>query len=193
MFFFFFVLRNLYLTQGCRDPALYALFKLHWYVFHIATWRCAHSPSASTHGPPHSSYNLPLSGQTTGFVVWVKRGQGAAPVTHSWARVTVPVLATGVGCEGATTGWQMAPMPLRCPPPPTSAPLLALSSWAVSPFPCLLSGPALRVFMKIKGELELEKPLPAEQLVLCSPHTALLPRAQFCLLVYPAHQAPENI
>lgn len=61
------------------------------------------------------------------------------------------------------------------------------------PFPCLLSGPALRVFMKIKGELELEKPLPAEQLVLCSPHTALLPRAQFCLLVYPAHQAPENI
>ena len=26
------------------------------------------------------------------------------------------------------------------------------------PFPCLQSGPALRVFMKIKGELELEKP-----------------------------------
>lgn len=134
------VLINLSLTQGCRDPTLYALFKLHWYVFHIDGWRCAHSPSVSTHGPPHSSYNFPLSGQTTGFVVWVKRGQGAAPVTPSWARVTAPVWATGVGCEDATTAWQMAPMPLHCPSPPTSALLLALSSWAVSPFPVFKVG-----------------------------------------------------
>lgn len=116
-----------------------------------------------------------------------------SPVTPSRARVTAPVGAMGVGCEGATTAWQMVPTPLHCPPRPTSALLLALSSWPVSPFPVFKAGLPSGFSWRLKVSLSWRSLLPAEQLVLCSPHTSLLPHAQFCLLIYPTHQAPENI
>lgn len=115
------------------------------------------------------------------------------PATPSWARVTAPVWATGMEREGTTTAWQMAPMPLHCPLPPTSTLLLALSCWAVSPFPVFKGGLPSGLSWRSKVNLSWTGLLPAEQLVLCNPHTSLLPHVQSCLLIYPAHQAPENI